>query len=142
MNVQTTAEMQYMRAQLDAAAVKLATVQAENRRLRRMTQNGRLGRILHRTAGDARQLVAWRFAGYSVSRRNCESYGMSQQRWAWAIAMLRAAGIVAYPGETDTFTVEDRDECIAMIDHEVRRIEGRGDLSRLQMRMYRRKRRG
>jgi hypothetical protein len=135
-------EARLLRTQLDAAAVKLATVQAENRRLRRMTQNGRMGRILHRTAADARQLVAWRFADYSVSRRNCESYGMSQQRWAWAIAMLRAAGIVAYPGDTDVFTVEDRDECIAMIDYEVRRIEGRGDLSRLQMRMYRRKRRG
>lgn len=106
-----------------------------------MTQNGRQGRILHRTAADARQIVGWRFANYSVSRRNCESYGMTQQRWAWAVAMLRAAGVVPYPGDTDAFTVEDLDEALAMIDREVKRIEGRGDLSRLALRMYRRRRR-
>jgi hypothetical protein len=139
--IETRNELRMLEAQLAAANVKLATVQAENRRLRRMTQNGRTGRILHRTAADARQLVAWRFAGYSVTRRNCESYGMTQQRWAWGIAMLRAAGVVAYPGDTDLFQVEDLDQCIAMIDREVSRIEARGELSRLTLRMYRRKRR-
>ena len=106
-----------------------------------MTTNGRMGRILHRTAADARQIVGWRFANYSVSRRNCESYGMSQQRWAWAVAMLRAAGVVPYPGDTDAFTVEDLDAALGMIDQEVKRIESRGDLSRLALRMYRRRRR-
>lgn len=134
-------EAQLLRAQLEHATVKLATAQAENRRLRRMTTNGRMGRILHRTAADARQIVGWRFANYSVSRRNCESYGMSQQRWAWAVAMLRAAGVVAYPGDTDAFTVEDLDAALGMIDQEVKRIEARGDLSRLALRMYRRRRR-
>jgi hypothetical protein len=134
-------ETQLLRTQLEHATVKLATAQAENRRLRRMTTNGRMGRILHRTAADARQIVGWRFANYSVSRRNCESYGMSQQRWAWAVAMLRAAGVVPYPGDTDAFIVEDLDAALGMIDQEVKRIESRGDLSRLRMRMYRRRRR-
>ena len=133
-------EAALLRAQLEHATVKLATAQAENRRLRRMTTNGRMGRILHRTAADARQIVGWRFANYSVSRRNCESYGMTQQRWAWAVAMLRAAGVVPYPGDTDAFTVEDLDTALAMIDQEVKRIESRGDLSRLALRMYRRRR--
>jgi hypothetical protein len=105
-----------------------------------MTQNGAQGRILHRTAADARQIVAWRFAGYSVSRRHCESYGMTQQRWAWGLAMLRAAGIVPYPGETDSFTVEDLDDAVSRIDREVRLIERSGDLGRLRLRMYRRRR--
>jgi len=134
-------EAQLLRAQLEHATVKLATAQAENRRLRRMTTNGRMGRILHRTAADARQIVGWRFANYSVSRRNCESYGMSQQRWAWGMALLRAAGIVPYPGDSDAFTVETLDEALGMIDAEVKRIEARGDLSRLALRMYRRRRR-
>ena len=133
-------EAALLRAKLEHATVKLATAQAENRRLRRMTTNGRMGRILHRTAADARQIVGWRFANYSVSRRNCESYGMTQQRWAWAVAMLRAAGVVPYPGDTDAFTVEDLDTALAMIDQEVKRIESRGDLSRLALRMYRRRR--
>ena len=134
-------ETALLRAQLEHATVKLATAQAENRRLRRMTTNGRMGRILHRTAADARQIVGWRFANYSVSRRNCESYGMTQQRWAWGMALLRAAGIVPYPGDTDAFTVETLDDALAMIDQEVKRIESRGDLSRLALRMYRRRRR-
>lgn len=133
-------ELNLARVQLEHATVKLATAQAENRRLRRMTTNGRMGRILHRTAADARQLVGWRFAGYSVSRRNCASYGMTQRRWAWGMAMLRAAGIVPYPGDSDAFTVETLEEALGMIDGEVRRIEARGDLSRLALRMYRRRR--
>lgn len=133
-------ETALLRSQLEQATIKLATAQAENRRLRRMTTNGRLGRTLHRAAADARQLVGWRFANYSVTRRNCESYGMSQQRWAWGMALLRAAGIVPYPGDTDAFVVEDLDEALALVDQEVKRIEARGDLSRLQLRMYRRRR--
>ena len=138
--IQLQNELNLTRVQLEHASVKLATVQAENRRLRKMTTNGRMGRILHRTAADARQIVGWRFANYSVTRRNCESYGMSQQRWAWGMALLRAAGIVPYPGDTDSFAVEDLDEALALIDQEVKRIEARGDLSRLQLRMYRRRR--
>ena len=130
----------YSPAELDRVRVKLATVQAENRRLRKMTQNGKHGRILHRAAADARQIVAWRFAGYSVTRRNCESYGMSQQRWAWAMAMLRSGGIVRYPGDSDAFQVEDFDECLAKIDREVKRVEAAGDLGRLLLRRYRRRR--
>jgi hypothetical protein len=107
-----------------------------------MTTNGKAGRILHRAAADARQLVAWRFAGYSVSRRHCERYGMGQYRWAWAMAVLRCAGIVPYPGDSDAFQVEDLDAAIARIDQEVRRTEASGGLARLQMRMYRRRRTG
>ena len=130
----------YSPAELDRLRVQNATLAAENRRLRRMTTNGKLGRILHRTAADARQLVGWRFGGYSVTRRNCESYGMSQQRWAWGLAMLRAAGIVRYPGDSDAFQVEDLDECLAKIDREVKRVEAAGDLGRLLLRRYRRRR--
>jgi hypothetical protein len=65
---------------------------------------------------------------------------MSQQRWAWGLAMLRAAGIVSYPGDTDTFTVEDLDDAVSRIDREVKRIEASGDLGRLRLRMYRRRR--
>lgn len=128
----------YSRQELDRLRVQLATVQAENRRLRRMTTNGKMGRILHRAAADARQLVAWRFAGYSVSRRQCEGYGMGQYRWAWAMALLRAGGVVGYPGDTDAFLVEDLDAAIASIDKQVAITEQSGSLARLKARMYRR----
>lgn len=135
----TTSVQTYSRAELDRLRVQLATVQAENRRLRRMTQNGKAGRILHRAAADARQIVAWRWAGYSVTRRKCESYGMGQYRWAWAMALLRVAGVAPYPGDTDNFLVEDLDDATARIDQAVRMTEQAGDLSRLRGRMYRRR---
>ena len=132
----------YSPAELDKLRVKLATVQAENRRLRKMTQNGKNGRILHRAAADARQIVAWRFAGYSVTRRACAGYGMTQYRWAWAMALLRAAMIVPYPGDSDSFQVQDLDAAIRRIETHVRITEESGDLGRLKMRMYRRRKRG
>ena len=132
----------YSPAELDKLRVKLATVQAENRRLRKMTQNGKNGRILHRAAADARQIVAWRFAGYSVTRRACAGYGMTQYRWAWAMALLRAAMIVPYPGDSDSFQVQDLDAAIRRIETHVRITEASGNLERLKMRMYRRRKRG
>ena len=104
-----------------------------------MTTNGKMGRILHRAAADARQLCAWRWAGYSVTRRQCESYGMGQYRWAWAMALLRAAGVVPYPGDTDAFVVEDLDNAVARIDQQVKITEQSGSLARLKGRMYRRR---
>jgi hypothetical protein len=124
---------------MDRLRVQVATVQAENRRLRKMTTNGKMGRILHRAAADARQICAWRWAGYSVTRRQCESYGMGQYRWAWAMALLRAAGVVPYPGDTDAFLVEDLDEATARIDKQVQLTEQSGSLARLKGRMYRRR---
>lgn len=129
----------YSRAEMDRLRVQVATVQAENRRLRKMTTNGKMGRILHRAAADARQICAWRWAGYSVTRRQCESYGMGQYRWAWAMSLLRAAGIVGYPGDTDAFLVEDLDEATARIDKQVQLTEQSGSLARLKGRMYRRR---
>ena len=137
-------ELNLTRAQLQHAAVKVATLQAENKRLRRLTINGKTGRLLARTAADARQLVAWRFAGYSISRRNAASYGMSARRWAWAVAMLRLAKILPYPGnDTDDFQVDDFDACIAAIDRQAAILAEQNDLGRLILRMHRwQKRRG
>lgn len=131
-----------MTADVERLRVQLATALAENRRLRRMTQNGRQGKILHRAAADARQIVAWRFAGYSVSRRHCQTYGMSQSRWAWAIALLRAAGVIAWPGtDADAFVIDDLDDVLSRLDREVARIEASGTLSRLEFRRFRRRQR-
>lgn len=128
--------------QLDRANLQNATLAAENRRLRRMTTNGKQGRILHRAAADARQIVGWRFANYSVSRRNCLSYGMSERRHAWAVALLRVAGILNLDSKwSDAFLVEELDECYQRIDRAVKRVENTG-LSMLIFRMPRGKAKG
>jgi hypothetical protein len=107
--------------------VKVATVQSENRRLRRLTANGKQGRILHRAAADARQIVGWRAAGYCVSRRSCLSYGMAERRWHWALALLKLAGVLAMDTSyADNFLVDDLDEIEGKLARAVRKVEGNG----------------
>jgi hypothetical protein len=135
--IHATNEATVLQAQLERAAVKLATVQAENRRLRRLTTNGKAGRLLHRAAADARQLVGWRAAGYSVTRRAVVGYGMPVRRWQWAVALLRLARILDTNAATaDDFLIDDVQECLAMIDRAVRVVEG-GGLERLIVRLPR-----
>jgi hypothetical protein len=126
-----------LQLQLDQAHVKLATVQAENRRLRRMTQNGKQGRLLHRAAADARQIVGWRAAGYSVTRRNALSYGMSIRRWQWAIALLKLARVLdSQLAVADAFVLDDVADCLQAIDHAVKVVEA-GGIERLIVRLPR-----
>lgn len=130
-------EAALLRTQLDMAAVKVTTLQAENRRLRKLTQNGAQGRLLHRAAADARQIVGWRAAGYSVTRRNCYTYGMPIRRWQWAIALLKVARVVdTQLAVADSFLVDDTADCLQAIDHAVKVIEARG-LESLIMRLPR-----
>lgn len=131
-------EAQLLRTQLQAAAVKLATVQSENKRLRRLTANGRTGRLLHRTAGDARQLCVWRWSGYSVSRTAALSYGMSRRRWHWGVSLLERARVVADGAKylDDGFLFEEFDDAITAIDKTVKLLEQTG-LASLEMRLPR-----
>lgn len=70
-----------------------ATLRAENRYLRKLVGNSKHGRLLRRTHTDAQQLIAWRFAGLSISRRAANEMGMGQRRWQWARALLMLAGV-------------------------------------------------
>lgn len=130
-------EMALLRAQVAQIHVKNATLSAENRRLRKMTHNGRTGRLLHRAAADARQLCAWRWAGYSVSRRNATTYGMSRRRWAWAVALLERARVVEpdAPFLDAAFTVDDIGDAVAAIDKTVDVLAAAGTLASLEMRL-------
>ena len=65
--------------------------------------------------------VAWRAAGYSVTRRNCESYGMSRRRWVWAVGLLKLARVLGdQVASADTFLIEDVGECAEAIERAVR----------------------
>lgn len=130
-------EAKLLQLQLEQAHVKLTTVQSENRRLRRMTQNGTQGRLLHRAAADARQLVGWRAAGFSVTRRNALSYGMSVRRWQWAIALLKLARVLdSQLADADAFVLDDVADCLQAIDHAVKVVEA-GGIERLIVRLPR-----
>lgn len=137
-------ELKETRRKLEFATVKLATVQAENRRLRRLTANGRQGRILSRASADAKQIIAWRWAGWSVSRSKARSYEMSRHRWAWAVALLERARVVKAnaPYLDDAFDDElGINDAIEMIDRTVKVLEQQG-LASLVMRLPKNGRRG
>ena len=131
-------ELTMLRLQVQQLTVKTVTAQSENRRLRKLTANGRVGRLLHRTDADARQIAAWRWAGYSVSRDACYSYGMSRRRWHWGVALLERARVVASDAKylDDAFEVDDFADALAMIDRTVKVLEERG-LDALVMRLPR-----
>jgi hypothetical protein len=131
-------EFNLLRAQAAQISVKNATLAAENRRLRRLTANGRAGRLLERTAADARQLCAWRWADYSVGRQQALSYGMSRRRWHWAVALLERARVVRHDARylDDAFDVEDIADALASIDRTVKALQQAG-LASLEMRLPR-----
>ena len=120
----------------DRAQVKLAATQAENRRLRRMTKNGRYGSLLHQAAIDAKQLVGWRFAGYSISRRQAESYGMPRRRWEYGVALLRLGKVVGKESSTvwldDSFLIDDLAAAENAIDAAFSRCEADDSIGRLR----------
>ena len=127
-------ELELQKWQVTRMRVDVKTLQAENRRLRKVAKNGKAGRIAHRANADARQLCAWRFSGYTITRRQCHEYGMSERRWCWAIAMLRLADVVAMRGNVDDFKIEEFNLCISAIDKATRKVEING-LSLLIFRM-------
>jgi len=72
---------------------KVARLQAENTRLRRIAHHTGDAARLERTETDAKQLLVWRFSGFSISLRAVSNYGMTRRHWEWARALLIHAGI-------------------------------------------------
>ena len=90
---ENTTTLQNMERLLQRLAVNNAQLRAENRRLRQLTVNRGRGRILSRALDDATAMLAWRFAGYAVTRDACRELGLPERRWEWARALLMAARI-------------------------------------------------
>jgi hypothetical protein len=137
-------ELKETRRKLEFATVKLATVQAENRRLRRLTANGRQGHILSRASADAKLIIGWRWAGLSVSRSKARSYGMSRHRWMWAVALLERARVAKAnaPYLDDAFDDElGINDAYEMVDRTVKVVEQKG-IELLSMRLPKNGRRG
>lgn len=82
---------------LDAIFRELETLRAENRALRaKLPRSKRYSSTTKRAVIDAHTLLCRAFAGDNTGRLAMQNEGMSKQRWAWAVALLRFAGIVAY----------------------------------------------
>ncbi|MCB0093955.1 MAG: hypothetical protein KDE54_38985 [Caldilineaceae bacterium] len=109
---------------------KVATLSAENRKLRRVAKYSRTDALLERVRVDAQQLLVWRFSGLSISRRACQEMGMTQRRWSWARALLQHARI----HDDQDVTADDFDGALAALESSAKHLE-RAGLETLRMRL-------
>lgn len=80
---------------LDTIFRELATLREENRALRaKLPKTKRYSTTTKRAVADAHTLMCRAFSGDNYGRLAMAAEGMSKQRWAWGVALLRYAGIV------------------------------------------------
>lgn len=125
-------------ARLEKFVARLATenaqLRAENRRLRKLKVNAGRGRILERAMADATAMLAWRFAGYSISRAKARDLGITERRWEWARALL----LVARIHDGNDVTEPDFDAALRKLAAAHDRIEAQGDIGSLILRRRKR----
>lgn len=119
---------------LQRLSVENAQLRADNRRLRQMTANRGRGRILDRALDDAAAMLAWRFAGYAISRDGARDLGISERRWEWARALMMAARIHDGADVTEANFAAATERLAAAHD----RIAAQGDLETLVLRRRKR----
>lgn len=126
----TTDTMARAEATLQRLMMENSHLRAENRRLRKLKRNAGRGRILERAMADATAMLAWRFAGYSISRAKARDLGITERRWEWARALL----LVARIHDGDDVTEPDFDAALRKLAAAHDRIEATGDIGALIMR--------
>jgi hypothetical protein len=117
-------------ATLQRLMMENSHLRAENRRLRKLKRNAGRGRILERAMADATAMLAWRFAGYSISRAKARDLGITERRWEWARALL----LVARIHDGNDVTEPDFDAALRKLAAAHDRIEATGDIGALIMR--------
>jgi hypothetical protein len=126
----TTDTMARAEATLQRLMMENSHLRAENRRLRKLKRNAGRGRILERAMADATAMLAWRFAGYSISRAKARDLGITERRWEWARALL----LVARIHDGGDITEPDFDAALRKLAAAHDRIEATGDIGALIMR--------
>lgn len=129
-----TTTLQNMERLLQRLAVNNAQLRADNRRLRQLVVNRGRGRILARALDDATAMLAWRFAGYAITRDACYELGLPERRWEWARALLMTARI----HDGADITEPDFDAATRRLAATHDRIEAQGDIGALIIRRRKR----
>lgn len=117
--------------QIERLTLKVADLQAENRALRRKLPDVPDMRRLRSAYRDAKAMLTHRFAGYSISRQNCLTLGISERRWTNARALLRTARIHNGIDITET----EFDAALSRLDAAFKSMEEAGNAERLRMRL-------
>ena len=126
--------LQRVERTLQRLAVNNAQLRADNRRLRSLVVNRGRGRILARALDDATAMLAWRFAGFAITRDACLELGLPERRWEWARALLMAARI----HDGWDITEPQFDLAVRKLAATHDRIEAQGDIGALIMRRRKR----
>jgi hypothetical protein len=132
--MQTSSTLARVEILIARLAQENAQLRADNRRLRKLKVNVGQGRILNRALDDATAMLAWRFAGFGISRDKCGEMGLGERRWEWARALLMAARI--HDG-TD-ITESEFDVAVRKLAAVHDRIEAQGDIGALILRRRKR----
>lgn len=115
-------------ANLDTIFAELAALRVENRALRaRLPKTRRYSATTRRAVTDAHTLLCNAFSGDATGRLAMEAEGMSKRRWAWAVALLRYAGIVSFRQKQWRngleFVVTELAESIRLLETAAREID-------------------
>ena len=106
---------------------KIARLQAENTKLRRIAHRTGDAVRLERVETDTKQLLVWRFSGFSITLRAVAEYGMTRRHWEWARALLLYANI----HDGHDVTCHDFAEAVAAVEDAVHTLRTEG-LERLK----------
>lgn len=98
MEVRTVIRIEQTNSQgdnLTALFRELKALRAENRALKTaLPKTQRYSSTVRRAVVDAHMLIVNAWSGQPTGRLVMGQEGMTKQRWAWAVALLRYAGIV------------------------------------------------
>lgn len=129
----TVTDAEHARRTLARLASENGQLRKENRHLRRITKNGKAGRILRRAYDDALAMLVWRHSDILPTRRWCADNGITERRWAWARALLCVADL--HNGVDEFFDI-DLEEAKAALRSAANAITNTGDLHLVHLRQH------
>ena len=106
----------------ETLVLKMARLQAENIKLRRIAkQSGESARLTN-IANDAKALLVRRFSGFSISLDNSVDTGMTRRQWEWARGLLIFSGV--HDGKD--ITADAFGDALAAIERQIKYLQMEG----------------
>ena len=106
----------------ETLVLKMARLQAENIKLRRIAkQSGESARLTN-IANDAKALLVRRFSGFSISLDNSIDTGMTRRQWEWARGLLIFSGV--HDGKD--VTADAFGDALAAIERQIKHLQKEG----------------
>lgn len=122
---------------MDTLMHELAALRSENRTMAlRLNSAQRGSKTVRRAAADATMLVMNHEVGDPTGCRAMRAEGMGKRRWAWAVALLRYAGVVSTRNKNFrrglAWIEMPVNEAISLLDAAANEVGDRRGLARLR----------